>query len=175
MEMFSSTEGAPESTKATAETEILVEGPVEAVEPFVNPPMDPGYHPPPLEPVPYEDPFATIPDQTLADIRQYFAQLHGIPWKIVQNAHKKLMGVLKGHRLSPAQKHLLESCLHSKGDPCLALQACSLQELGQLQEALQELGRQKMPNHPSSQLLQEQQSLQLLYHIVATEGLRRNL
>lgn len=167
----------PNSTQSSLEAtvmEALAEGPVEPVEPFVNPPVDSGYHPPPLEAVPYTDPFANLADQAAAKIIEYFAQLHAIPWQTVQSAQKKLLSMPKGRHLKPVQQHLLETCLNPKADPIPPLQACRLEELVELQQALQELGQRKMPPNPGPQLLQEQQALQLLYQVVEAECLRRH-
>ncbi|PIQ27695.1 hypothetical protein COW36_07305 [bacterium (Candidatus Blackallbacteria) CG17_big_fil_post_rev_8_21_14_2_50_48_46] len=153
----------------------LAEGPVESVEPFVNPPVDSGYHPPPLEPVPFVDPFAGLVHSAEKEISELFAKIHVFPWQLVQSAHKKLMSMPSGHPLKPAQRRLLEACLNPKADALAFLKDCSLDDLGGLAQALQELGRRKMPMNPSPQLLQEQQALQYLYQIIEAECLARNL
>jgi hypothetical protein len=161
-------------TNETEEEVVLADGPVESVEPYVNPPMDHGYHPDPVDPIPYIDPFAELAAVASKKIPPLFEQLRSLPWQVVQSSHKKLMAMPDARQLSGAQKQLLMACVNPKLNPQECLERCSIEELGALADAMQDLAKRKMPLTKTLQLEQEQQALQVLYYILEAEGLRRN-
>lgn len=152
----------------------LGEDPIESIAPYVNPPMDPGYELPPVEPVPFVDPFAEIAQRAREKIPRLFHELRQLPWQVVQSSQKKLMAMPNARQLSAVQKQLLMACVNPKSNPLECLDRCSTEELGALAEALQDLARRKMPLSKSLQLEQEQRSLQILYQILEAESFRRN-
>lgn len=152
----------------------LGEDPIESIAPYVNPPMDPGYELPPVEPVPFVDPFAEIARRAREKIPRLFQELRQLPWQVVQSSQKKLMAMPNARQLSAVQKQLLMACVNPKSNPLECLDRCSTEELGALAEALQDLARRKMPLSKSLQLEQEQRSLQILYQILEAESFRRN-
>lgn len=153
---------------------LLGEEPIESVAPYINPPMDPGYELPPVDPVPFVDPFADIAQRAQEKIPKLFHELRQLPWQVVQSSQKKLMAMSNARQLSAVQKHLLMACVNPKSNPLECLDRCSMEELNALAEALQELARRKMPLSKSLQLEQEQRSLQILYQILEAESFRRN-
>lgn len=142
-----------------ANTELeyaLSTGPVEAEAPFVDPPVDLGYTPPPLEPVSAEDPFAHLGSVAETTLETQLQDFYHLPAASCQSALGRLPVFSQGlgaERLSIAY-----------------LATCPQSSLNQFLSELMQLANQPQPEDTTPE---ESAALQLLAQILISESLRR--